>query len=219
NLINTIDQVYIQRSDGTNYYPRLESFDLTTNQGNFSMLDGLGRGSYQLHLSGRLGLTDFAGNPLKANDSSGDYVVHFSVSSDRGTTWTDQEPNGDLNHPQVIGVLFPTELASKAGVTITRDFTQNPAAGPADQSDNYQIQFLQHEVYAFALNSTSLPAGVKVTIFDSTGNQVLAAPMASSGGATAFLAPGTYVVRVGDWPTTQANKVTYQLAITLIGAR
>jgi len=47
----------------------------------------------------------------------------------------------------------------------------------------------------------------------------LTAPVASSGGATSFLEPGTYVIHIGDWTTTQASKVTYQLAIKLLGVQ
>ncbi len=76
-----IPMVTIQAADGTEYYPRLTSYDPTTNIATFLMIDALPNGAYTLHLSGPNGLTDLAGNPLVGNDpATGDYLVPFTVN-------------------------------------------------------------------------------------------------------------------------------------------
>jgi hypothetical protein len=55
--VTTVSAVYVEGSDGTKYYPRLESFDRVTNRASFLMLDGLAPGDYTLHLSGASQLT------------------------------------------------------------------------------------------------------------------------------------------------------------------
>ena len=103
------------------------------------LLDALPTGDYTLHLSGPLGLADLAGNPLVGNDPSGDYAVSFSVQGPpRGTpgnptAWLTQEPNDTPQQPQVLGTLLPMELVN--GVTVTRDYQQNPSPGVADTGD------------------------------------------------------------------------------------
>ena len=120
--------VFIEAEDGTLYDPQLESFDLSTSTATFQMLAELPNGQYTLHLSGPLGLTDFAGNPLVGNDPSGYYVTSFTVAaSERGSAghplaWQAALPNGGLDQPQDLGVLFPDEL--QAGVTITRTMAE-----------------------------------------------------------------------------------------------
>src|SRR5206468_2384320 len=71
--------------------------------------------------------------------------------------FVDQNAVHDLAHPQDLGVLFRHDL--QAGVTIQRDFTQNPATAPADTSDNYQFQL--PETMGFFVNflSSNLPPG------------------------------------------------------------
>src|SRR5207244_3302161 len=123
--------VFIQGADGSKYIPRLESYDSTTSTATFLMLDGLANGSYQLHLSGPLGLHDFAANRLVGNDASGDYVVCFTVQGPvRGTdgtglSWSAAEPNDDFDHAQDLGVLFPHEI--QTGVQLSADGTEEPA--------------------------------------------------------------------------------------------
>ena len=75
----TVSPVFVEGADGNTYYPRMESYDDTTHQAQFLMLDRLPHGINHLHLSGSLGLTDLAGNPLVGNDPSplSDYVVSF----------------------------------------------------------------------------------------------------------------------------------------------
>jgi hypothetical protein len=221
-----LSSVYVHGPDGTAYYPRFISYDATTNTATFLMLDALppSAGVYQLHLSGALGLTDFAGNPLVGNDPSGDYVVTFSVNGPaRGSNgnplqWLDQEPNDDPAHPQVIGVLFPHELAGQSQVTITRDFSQNPSAAPADTADYYEIQVLQNCQYQFVLNG-STPPGVRLTLLDALGNPVPNVSGQSNGLAlNAQLAPGTYIIGVSSWSATDAATIVYNLTVTIIGS-
>ena len=153
---------------GRNTSLRLESYDAATNTATFDLLDALPNGDYQLHLSGAAGLTDLGGNPLVGNDPSGDYVVPFTVDApprgDGGNPleWSDQEPNDYISDPQDLGVLFPNELA--AGVTISRDFSQDPAQAPQDTADVYQFQVLLDRVYAFTLSGDQLPPGVTLTL-------------------------------------------------------
>ena len=120
----TLPQVFVEAADGTRYYPRFLAYDRATNQATFQMLDGLPNGSYALHLSGPGGLTDLGGNPIVANDPSGDYVIPFQVqgpASDISGNITDgytivSQAGGAV--PQDLGVLFPNEL--QAGVTVIR---------------------------------------------------------------------------------------------------
>ena len=102
--------------------PSILSYDRTTNQATFQMLDGLPNGFYALHLSGPGGLTDLGGNPIVGNDPSGDYVITFQVQGPArdisgnltdGYTIMSQTGTGVT---QDLGVLFPHEL--QAGVTI-----------------------------------------------------------------------------------------------------
>jgi hypothetical protein len=216
---STIASVYIEGADGTKYFPRFESYDNATNQATFIMLNGLPNGAYQLHLSGSAGLTDLGGNELVGNDPDGDYVVRFTVDGPaRGTDgnpleWSDQEPNDDIHHPQDLGVLFPDELA--AGVTITRDFSQDPSQAPQDTADVYEFQILLGGSYSFTLSGDNLPDNVTLTLTDPTGQSV---PIISIGGTLLFgdVAPGTYLLMVNGWNKGQAAAISYQLSLDLV---
>ena len=211
----TIASVYIEGADGTKYYPRFESYDSTTNQATFVMLDALPNGDYQLHLAGSDGLTDLGGNELVGNDPSGDYVVRFTVDGPaRGTDgnpleWTDQEPNDDIDVPQNLGVIFPDELA--AGVTITRDFSQTSQ----DMADVYKFQILLDGTYSFTLSGDNLPDNVTLTLTGPTGQSV---PIISIGGTLLFgdLSAGTYLLIVSGWNQGQAAAITYQVSLDLV---
>src|SRR5207249_3964852 len=79
----TLAAVYVHGADNKSYYARLVDYNMTTNQATFLMLDALPNGVNELHLSGSLGLTDIAGNPLAGSDPNhpaGDYVVSFTVN-------------------------------------------------------------------------------------------------------------------------------------------
>ncbi len=214
-----VNAIFVQGADGVQYYPRLESYDPLTNQATFLMLDALPNGINQLHLSGPLGLTDLAGNPLSRNDPSGDYVVRFTVNGPpRGTAgnpllWSDQEPNNTFSQAQNLGVLFPHEL--QAGVQVVRDFSNSVASAPRDTADYFRFQVLQSRPYFFNLTGQGLPSTVSVTLFDAAGTSI---PLLQLGGGNLFLAsldPGVYVVRIGKWTPAQAPKVVYQLRVTL----
>ena len=93
--------------------------------------------------------------------------------------------------PQDLGVLFPNELA--AGVTITRDFSQDPGQAPQDTADVYQFQVLLDRAYTFTLSGDNLPAGVTLSLTDPSGQSV---PISSIGGTLLVgeLVPGTYLL-------------------------
>jgi hypothetical protein len=169
--------VYVQGADGTQYYPRLQSYDLATGQATLLMLDRLPPGQYALHLSGPLGLADFAGNPLVGNDPGGDYVTHFTVAGTGVGAHTDQGP-------QDLGVLFPHELQSP-GFAIT-----------SDTAGAYRFQVLQPQIYLFVLGGPSLPAGVHLTLTDGSGANVVTKVQADEVSLQAFLQPGAYTVQV-----------------------
>ena len=200
------------------YFPRIESYDQATNTASFVMLDGLPNGQYVLHLSGTDGLTDLSGNPLVGNQPNGDYVVPFTVNApprgDGGNPleWSDQEPNDSSSDPQDLGVLFPNELA--AGVTITRDFSQDPADAPQDTADVYEFQVLLNRSYSFGLTGDQLPAGVTLSLTDPSGQSE---GFGLQGGTLIFaqLTPGTYLLTVSGWDTAQAASISYQVALTM----
>ena len=83
-------------------------------------------------------------------------MVRFAVDApprgDGGNPleWSDQEPNDQAGDPQDLGILFPDELA--AGVTISRDFSQDPVQAPKDTADVYEFQILQDRPYTFTLS-------------------------------------------------------------------
>jgi hypothetical protein len=186
----------VQEADGTQYFPRLQSYDPATGQATLLMLDRLAPGQYALHLSGPLGLADFAGNPLVGNDASGDYVTHFTVAG------TGVGPHTDRG-PQELGVLFPHEL-------------QGPGfAISSDTADAYHFQVLQSQTYFFVLGGTSLPAGVRLTLTDDSGASVVTKVQADGVSLQAFLQPGAYTVRVGGW---HAEVGTYTLRVILGGS-
>jgi hypothetical protein len=216
---SSLAAVFVQATDGTLYFPRLLSYDPTSNAAVFQMQDGLPNGDFELHLSstGALGLTDLAGNGLVGNDVSGDYVVRFTVNgSARGTNgnpllWTDQEPNDDPAQPQELGVLYPAELL--AGVALTRDFSGNPAGAPADSADYYAFEILQGESFVFLLAGANLPAGAVPVLTDAAGIPVTLTLDIMGGGFFADLPAGRYLIGIGGWTGLEAADVTYQLTI------
>ncbi len=129
-----LPEVYIVGSDGTIYYPRFLSYDTAANEATFQMLDGLGNGSYTLHLSGSGGLADLGGNPLVGDDPSGDCVIPFVVDGPGRAIMGDMNvgyaiaSQGGQAEAQPIGVLFPDEV--QAGVTITRARSRPRAPTP-----------------------------------------------------------------------------------------
>ena len=217
----TLPEVYIVESDGTTYYPRFVSYNTETNEATFQMLDGLGNGSYTLHLSGPGGLADLGGNPLVSNDPSGDYVIPFVVNGpERGVSgnmtagYAIAAQVGQTN-PQPIGVLFPDEL--QAGVTITRGPESTASSSLDSMQDEYVIQVLQTQSYSFTLSGNDLPEGIQVTVEAASGQIIDLSP---SFNQLVFFAPlmaGTYTVIVGGWFPTQSASLSYQLTLNLFG--
>lgn len=211
-----IAAVFIQAADGTQVFPRFESYDSTTNEVTFVMLNALPNGAFELHLSAALGLKDLADNPLTGNDPSGDYVVTFDVSAaPRGTNgnptqWTSTEPNDDLESPQDLGVLFPQEFA--AGIKLTRDST--PSA--ADTADYYRFEILRRQTYRFGLSGTDLPAHIAFAVLDGDGNAIPTSTSKNGLAKTAALAPGVYFVRVNGWEASVAAELKYQVSLTVL---
>jgi hypothetical protein len=203
--------VFIVDAGGNKIYPRFQSFDPTTDQATFSMLDALPNGSYTLHLSGPDGLTDLAGNAIVGNDPSGDYVVHFTVAGpQRGTpgdptAWVSQEPNDGLADPQILGLLFPDELANT--VTVRR-----PGGPASDTADYYQFTLLQTHDYFFSLPQVT---GSAATLSLWSGNTPVTLAPQMDGSFEAHLQPGTYVVGV-SW--SGSGSETYQLDMVSRGS-
>ncbi len=218
---DNISAVYLEGADGTQYPLRLDSYDAATDTATFDLLDALPDGDYQLHLSGAAGLTDLGGNPLVGNDPSGDYVVPFTVDApprgDGGNPleWSDQEPNNYISDPQDIGVLFPNELA--AGVTISRDPSQDPAQAPQDWADVYQFQVLLDRVYAVTLVGEQVPPGVTLSLTVTTpSGQIVLNSWPGSPTLDGELTPGTYLLVVNGWDSSQAADVSYQVSLAMI---
>jgi hypothetical protein len=192
----SLTAVYVRGPSGVLYYPRLQSYDPSTGQATFLMLDRLPPGQYALHLSGPLGLTDFAGNPLVGNDPGGDYVAQFAVGG------TGVAPHAGLG-PQELGVLFPHQLQGP-GFTITPDAT-----------NAYHFQVLQAQNYFFLLGGASRPPGVRLTLTDESGAEVVTKAQPDGVSLQAFLKPGAYVVRVSGWDPTGG---AYSLRVVLGGS-
>jgi hypothetical protein len=214
---DSLSAVFVLGSDGTRYYPRLDSYDTTTNEADFLLLDRLASGSYALHLSGSEGLADYAGTVLAGNDPSGDYVTHFAVGGAPAPVLplSSQEPNDEPSAPEDLGVLFPHELES--GVTIVRDYRSDPAQAPRDTADSYGFEVLQEQSYFFVLSGAGVPPDVRLTLTDASGDTVAASAADKGGILQTILASGRYVIRVSGWGPGQAAAVVYQLKIALGG--
>ncbi len=217
---NTLGGVFMQGSDGTVYSPRLESFDIATNQASFLMTDRLPPGSYTLHISGTAAdgaITDIAGNPLVGNDplNQNEYTFSFDVPVAGPSTNWDETAN-DSQHPQDLGTLAPFDLGD--GVVITGQFTSADAA-------YYQFQVLQDRPVTFVVRDVPLdnplPAGHWLDVTNlSTGQSV---PLLFQGpvvdpssqvnrlgeiGLLGILQPGqTYVIRLRAWNTSAAYQI------------
>jgi methionine-rich copper-binding protein CopC len=219
---STIASIYIQADDGTKYLPRFVSYDSATNTATLILLNRLPNGHYALHLSGPNGLTDIAGNPLAANDPSGDYVSQFTVNGPEvgiggdPLRRYDQEPNNDDASAEDLGMLFPEELHS--GVIITRDFRSLPTFAPSDTADDYKFQVLQTKSYGIALTNLGSFAGVSLDLTYADGTP---APVSSFNKGQALfgtLTPGTYLLRVSGWAETDAVNVAYRIRMTMVGS-
>lgn len=217
----SVSAVYIQNTaDGTKYFPRLTRFDTSGLTATFQMLDRLPAGNYELHLSGKQGITDVAGDPLAGSAGGGDFVVQFSV--DAGSSGKLVDPlvhthvagADSIAAPQPLGTLFPREL--QTGVQIVRS-AGDPTAVEHDTADFYQLHLLQEQSYVFSLAGNGLPAGVQLQLYDARQNPIDA--VSPDGGQTllAELAAGDYVVRIGDWSAGAAGSIAYTVKVNLIG--
>lgn len=207
--------IWIEGPNGESYSPRLESYDPDVNEAVFLLLDGLGNGAHALHLSGPLGLTDFAGNELLGNAASGDFEYEFTVAGpDRGSDgdplrWESLPDNDNVLDPQTLGPLFAHEL--EQGVTFFRDADDEAL----DTADSFRFEVLQNRVYILLLDAVALPPGFALTLTDVDGNPVPATLLETGDVLQAHLPAGSYVVTVGGWQAQNAGTVAYQMQMVL----
>ncbi len=216
---NSVRAVFIEGSDGTRYFPRLQSFDPATETARFLMLDGLPNGEFALHVSGGLGLTDLAGNPIVGNDASGDFVTRFMVADasrmEVAALRTNASGNESFETAQDLGVLFPHELQS--AVRLVRDAATN-AVQPADTDDFFRFELLQTQAYFFTLSDFGDGAPPAIEVLNDAGQVVPLASLPGGRGVLGFLHAGSYVLHLGAWPIASASNVTYQVELELGGA-
>ena len=207
--------ISIQDGSGHVYVPRLVAFDPVTFTAQFQMADRLPSGSYQLRIDGSGGLANVSGVTLADGPSN---VVHFSLATPAAgaagnpTVWTHDPETDSLQAVQSVGVLFRNELQS--GVAFVR------AAGSGsnrnnDQTDAYGFEILEKGKYQFLLSGARLSEGIALEISDIQGNVIDAAIGAGGLVASAQLGAGRYVVRIGNWPASQARGIEYQLEFRL----
>jgi hypothetical protein len=220
----TLPAVYVQASNGYQYFPRLISYDPNTSVAVLQFLDALPNGLERLHLSGSGGLTNMGGTPLVGNDPSGDFVVSFTVQSSPAgapgstVTFKDQEPNDTLATAQNLGTLFPA--MQQAGIAIVRDFSQVQGTPVADTADYYIFQVSQTRQYTFTLTGSGLPQGMVPQLVPLSPGDFINPPFVNSlNGAvvetTVLNANQWYAVSLGGWSATQAPHVAYRLFVTI----
>ena len=205
---STVDAVTLVGPGGTVVQPRLLHYNPATDTATFLLMDPLPNGSYALHLSGALGLTDRAGDPLRGNDPSGDYVVPFAVAAGPRGPWLNQPGNDSPASAQAIDFMFPHELT--AGVTVTRIASPVGATDTADyfsvtlpEDGNYQLSFANVQGLPRNLTVQVITGGVVTGSFDVSGGTIL-------------LTAGTHVLGV-TWGGGGPSGVGYQLGLRLLG--
>jgi len=212
----TIPSVYIQGSDGTDYYPRLDSYDPQTNQATLLMLDRLAPGSYTLHLSGALGLADLGGNPLVGNTPSGDYQVQFtvkgtdlvqgSVSGQGGQIQAQPGPDGSQN----LGPLFPHELQS----TVTLAYTPagaSAASVPLSTQPTYEFTLLIDQNYLITLDGSDAPQGASILVQTGTGQSLKLYTRSADTVWLGEFAPGSYKITVQGMTSDTPYHITFAM--------
>jgi hypothetical protein len=212
-----VSSVYVHGSDGRDYFPRLINYDPNTFTATFQMLDPLPNGFNILHLSGAYGLTNLGGTPLAGNSPGGDFLAAIQVQgSPQGTpgsslVFQDHEPNNTPATPQDLGVLFPR--MQQAGISVVR----NAGNSVSDTADYYGFTVTQGRLYNFTLSGANLPPGIAPILTTTSGVPIPTSTVFLSGGVatTAFLQPGTYLVQIGGWSSTQAASVAYRLYIAI----
>jgi hypothetical protein len=212
---SSVPSVYVEGADGTDYFPGIESYDLTTNDATFQMFDRLAPGTYTLHLSGALGLTDLGGNPLAGNDPSGDYLIHFSV---KGTDPVQSDGSGQGGQitaqlgstgVQNLGILFPDEL--QTGITLVAaagagaSFTSAMSDGPT-----YQFSLTLDQTYLITLDGVNLPSGAHLSIQARTGKLWAQSRDSEATWFGEFL-PGDYAVTVVGVPAGTPYQITFTM--------
>ncbi|MFM9960259.1 MAG: DVUA0089 family protein [Planctomycetaceae bacterium] len=216
---NTIRAVFIEGTDGTRYFPRLQSYDTATETARFLLLDRLPNGDFELHVSGGAGLSDFAGNAIVGNDASGDFVTRFTVSDTTVAAdvalRTNASGNDSFETAQDLGVLFPHEL--QAGIQLIRDAATN-AAQPADTADFFRFELLQDQAYFFTLSDFGDGTPPAIEVLNDAGQVMPLAPLPGGRGVLSYLPAGSYVLHLGAWDTASASNVTYQVEVELGGA-
>lgn len=166
------------------------------------------------------GLTGYGGIPLAGNDSSGDYVVSFTVNDptapDDPLNRTDQGAELDSEALQDLGVLFPRELES--GVTVAGTLAASAT------SITYTIQLLEFQNYQFTLTSPPAFPGdpgvpldnLLMTVTDTMGATII--PLSPDDPNTFFtgLLPGTCTIQI-SWATPDTSgSGSYAIQITML---
>jgi len=236
-----INAVWVQGSNGVKYHPRLLSYDDATNVATFYLLDAVPNGPAKLYLAavapdGTLGVTDLAGNWLAGSDANGDYVVPFTVSGPPRVTnpvthyltFNSQGWGTSLDHPQVIGPLFPHELGVDQNhvnhavdlLGVIAPNVVGPRGGPA--VSYFEIQVVQDRKYGFTLTTQAAalpghartPTNARVEIFTADGHEI---PITSTDGFVfnVPLTAGTYIIAVGPLTSSARGDLAYRLRITL----
>ncbi len=215
-----VRSVFITNDDGTVIYPRFDSYDSETQTATFLLLDGLPNGAHELHLPAGTALTDLAGNPVAANDASGDYVIRFNVAApERGVEGDAQVRHLAAGHEsfedaQDLDMLFPRELEGVVCVRRTSD-----VAATATDTDTYiRFEILQTQFYFIALRSDDVTA-VTPTTFELLNSDGSVTPFASSEtlAGQGVLHAGQYVLHVGGWTAEQASSLTFHIDLALAG--
>ncbi len=83
--------------------------------------------------------------------------------------------------------------------------------------DEYAIQFLQSQTYAFKLSGNDLPAGIQVSVESASGQVIDLSPSFDQLIFFAPLVAGTYTIIVSGWSPTQSNSLTYRLTLGFFG--
>lgn len=223
--VDTVSGVYFLGSDGQTYYPRLESYDYSTNQATFLLLDRLPNGPTQLVLSGAGGLAGHGGTPLAGNDPSGDCVVPFTIADPHNPAdplnRTGLPAGGYPITAEDLGVLFPHEVES--GVTVTGTLAAAPA-GSMPATETYTLQQLELQQYQITLTGPPADTGTPNT---SAGNLQLTVTNTTLGPVTplfgndptsfsANLVPGTYTIQISWGSSDNPSPGPYQLQITML---
>lgn len=212
--------VFITNEDGSLVLPRFNSYEFATQTATFQVLDGLPNGAHELHLRAGSKLTDLAGNPLAANDASGDYVIHFTIdTAERGLDGNAQQRAAEVGHDSVeqaqdLGVFFPRELQSV--VQLERD---SAASGPDGDTDDYfRFEIIQSQLYFIAVRPDDVHGDLPRTVelLDGNGEHVNFINPGELVGQGALL-PGQYILHVGGWTTEESHLFNYHVEFALSG--